>query len=327
MNKMQFVKWLVLLLLVLAGIFSALRLETTNSDAPYPNKPITLIVAYGAGGVTDLGARLFQPYLEQELGVSVRIVNINGKTGWVGWRQLLSASNDGYTLAFINTPSLITGYLNPHNKWAKNLDDFSLIANQVIDYGAIAIRPDETRFTTIRELISYATTHEVTTTSTGIASDDHLVVLKLNKALGTNFIPVHAANTGRLKHGVIGGHIDVYFGNVGELTLPHKTNELRLIALLAPNRFDFLPNVPTFEEAMGVQVYSLAARGIAGPPGLPAERKEFLTAAFVRAMQNEEFKAKMAEAGLVLQPMNAQDFRYLLEKEESDIRGVSSLLE
>ena len=90
MNKMQVVKWLSLLLLVLVGFFYVLRLETTKSEAPYPNKPITLIVAYGAGGVTDLGARLFQPYLERELGVSVRIININGETGWKGWRQLLS---------------------------------------------------------------------------------------------------------------------------------------------------------------------------------------------------------------------------------------------
>ena len=326
MSRMKLAKWLVLLLLIATGFFGVLRFEEPVSDKPYPSKPITLIVSYGAGGVTDLGARILRPYVEKELGVSVRIVNVNGEAGWAGWKQLLVAPADGYTLAYINTPSLITGYLNPYNNRKENLDDFSLIANQVIDYGAIAIRPDETRFTTIRELAEYAAAHEVTTTSTGVASDDHLAVLKMNKVLGTKFVPVHAANTGRLRQGVTGGHIDVYFGNVGELTLSHKAHKLKVIALLAPERSAFLPDVPTLEEGMGATVYSWAARGIAGPPGLPPDKEAVLTAAFLRAMKNEEFATKMAEAGLVLRPMDGAAFRGLLEKDEAGIRGVSGLL-
>lgn len=326
MKKIKMWQWLALLVVGIISFSGLFHYEEQAAEGPYPNKPVTLIVSYGEGGVTDLGARILRPYVEKELGVPVRIVNVNGEAGWAGWKQLLASPADGYTLAYINTPSLITGYLNPQNKRIETMDDFSLIANQVIDYGAIAIRPQETRFHSVDELVAYAVQHEVTATSTGLASDEHLAMLKLNKAFGTNFIAVQAANTGRLKHGVIDGHIDVYFGNVGELTLAHKSGELTVIAVLAPERSEFLPGVPTVEEVTGSRLYSWAARGVAGPAGLPREREEILTAAFINAMNTEDCRKKMQEAGLALRPMDARAFRSLLEKDEASVRSVSGLL-
>lgn len=321
-------QWLII------GIVSLILLMTvtnpTSQDMSlvreYPSKPITVIVAYGAGGATDLGARLLLPYVEEELGIPLRIVNVNGDAGWAGWKQLLDAPPDGYTIAYINTPSLLTGNLNPRTGRHMNIGDLSLIANQVIDYGAIAIRNDEARFTSIGELIEYAGKYEVTATSTGLASDDHLAVLKLNSALHTHFIAAHTANTGKLKEAVIGRHIDVYFGNVGELTLAHKRKELRVIALLAPERSAYLPGIPTLEEELGVKIYSWAARGIAGPPGIAKERVDILTAAFLRAMKNEKFQKEMDDAGLALRPMDSGQFRELLAEDERGVRSVLHLV-
>ena len=326
MKKNRVLQWLMVLAAVAAVLSGVSHYEEKTAEGAYPNKPITLLVSYGAGGVTDLGARILRPYVEKELGVPVRIINVNGEAGWAGWKQLLSSPADGYTLAYINTPSLITGYLNPQNKRTETMDDFVLIANQVVDYGAIAVRPQETRFHSIDELIDYAVQHEVTATSTGLASDEHLAMLKLNKAFGTNFVAVQAANTGRLKHGVIDGHIDVYFGNVGELTLAHKSGELTVVTVLAPERSEFLPDVPTLEEITGSRLYSWAARGVAGPTGLPPEREAVLSAAFLKAMNTEECREKMREAGLALTPMDARSFRVLLENDEASVRSVSGLL-
>ena len=128
----------------------------SKEEEKYPSKPITLIVPFGAGGGTDTGARILMTYVEDELGVPVTIINKTGGTGWVGWSELLKSDPDGYTLAHINTPTLMTGYLNPQLKRSNTIHDFELIANHVLDYGAIAIRIDEKKFSNLDELISFA---------------------------------------------------------------------------------------------------------------------------------------------------------------------------
>ena len=78
----------------------------------YPNKPITLIVPYSAGGSSDVGARLVGKRLEKELGQPVVIENVTGAAGWIGWTKMAKAKPDGYTLSLMNM-TFITSYLNP----------------------------------------------------------------------------------------------------------------------------------------------------------------------------------------------------------------------
>lgn len=301
--------------------------EDFSYNRDYPNKPITVIVSYGPGGATDMGARLLLPYVEQELGVPLHVVNIMGDVGWDGWRKLLESKADGYTIAFINTPSLITGYLNPLKKRQERIEDFSLIANYVVDYGAIAIRPNETRFINLQQLVEYAKEHEVTIASTGIGTNNHIAALKLNKMLGTRFVAVHAVNTGRLMDGVTNEHIDVYIGNIGEVTVPHKKGKLKAIAVMEPERSIYLPDVPTVEEELNVKVYNWAARGLAGPSGMDKEKTDLLEKAFMKAMQNEELNQKMQERGLALRPLSANEFYQLLKEDEQGVMSVVDLLD
>src|SRR5690625_3997890 len=76
--------------------------HSENTAADYPNDTITLIVSFGPGGGTDIGARDLVPYVEEELGVDIHIQNIDGGGGWVGWNDLVNAEPDGYTLGYLN---------------------------------------------------------------------------------------------------------------------------------------------------------------------------------------------------------------------------------
>jgi len=301
--------------------------EDSSPNRAYPNKPITVIVSYGPGGATDMGARLLLPYVEQELGVPLHVVNVMGDVGWEGWMKLLNSKPDGYTIAFINTPSLITGYLNPQAKRDKRIEDFSLIANYVMDYGAIAIRPGETRFVNLQEVVEYARHNQLTITSTGVGTNNHIAILKLNKILGTKFVAVHALNTGRLMAGVTSGHIDVYIGNIGEVTVPHKQGQLKVIAVMEPERSAYLPDVPTVEEELNIKVYNWAARGLAGPGGMDREKIYILEKAFMKAMENEELNQKMQERGLALRPLASQEFYKLLKEDEQGVMSVIDLFD
>jgi tripartite-type tricarboxylate transporter receptor subunit TctC len=300
--------------------------KTGANQEKYPNKPINLIIAYAAGGGTDVGARILMPYVEKELGVPINIINRPGGGGWIGWSELASAKPDGYTIGYINTPNFMTGYLDPKQKREHNLESFAPIANHITDPGAIAIRKDETRFTNIKELIEFAKTNELTATSTGVGSDDHYAALKLNKKFGTKFIPVHNSGSAESQTAVMGGHVDVLFANVGELYNLHHNKEIKIVAVMSQERSPFLPDVPTLKESGFEGVISGSARGIAAPKGVDPEKLEILRAALEKGIKNEEQIKKQGESGLQVDYIDKEEYKQLLKDDEKGVLELRDLL-
>lgn len=324
-NRIWVVCLAVCLVLVLVAGCGGSSTTPAKKDQ-YPSKPINVIVSFAAGGGTDLGARVLLPFVEKNLGGTMNVVNKPGGGGWVGWTELLNGEANGYTIAYINTPNLMTGYLNPEYKRTKTTADFDLIANHVVDYGAIAINSKETRFTNLKELIEYAKKNEVTGSTTGVGSDDHIAMLKINKALGTKLIPVHTKGASDGKAGVMGGHIDLWVANVGEVTVPHKNKELKVIAVMAPQRSKFLPEVQIFDDLGTKGVYSWSARGLAAKKGFPKEMLDKLVDAFEKGMKDPAQIKKMEEMGLEVKFMKGDEYRNFLKSEEDGVKGVFDLL-
>ncbi|WP_077214899.1 tripartite tricarboxylate transporter substrate binding protein [Bacillus dakarensis] len=303
--------------------------ESTDSAAKsetYPNKPINLIIAYSAGGNTDIAARILVPYVEEELGVPINVINKPGGGGWTGWTELLNAEKDGYTIGYINTPNLMTGYLNPEFNRDNSLNDFEPIANHVMDYGIIAVKADDERFNNIDELIEYAKENEVTATTTGYAGDDHISQLRINQTAGTNFVAVHQAGSNEMLASVLGGHVDVLFDNVGGAKTAYENGEIKILAVLAPERSEFIPDVPTLEESGYPDIYSFSARGIAFPAGVDAEKVSIVKEAFVKALENEEQVKKIEDLGYKVYPVNGEEYRTFLEEDEASIIGIKDVL-
>lgn len=290
----------------------------------FPNKPIDVIVSYEAGGVTDVGARILQPYVEEELGQSIRIVNRPGGGGWVGWTALAQAKPNGYTIGFINSPNLMTGYLNPEFDRKQSLESFAPIGNQVTDYGAIAINPNDDRFQTIEELIEYAKENEATATSTGVGSDDHFASLTLNDQFGTKFEAIHNSGSAESRAAVLGGNVDALFANVGEVKPLHDEGELKAIAVMreSEERSPFLEDVPTLPEAGYDGVYSWSSRGLAGPSGIDPGIMETLVAAFEAAIQNQDHIDELAQQGLQVDYRGPEEHMQMLKKDEQRARKL-----
>ncbi len=330
MRKMLGKLAIVVLMLVLAFSLAACG----KSDSPakekakekYPNRPITVFVNYGAGGSSDLGTRALMAVVEKDLGVPINIINKPGAGGWVGWGELLKAKPDGYTISLINTPNLITGYMDPKSGRKESIDSFALIANHVTDPGAIAIRVDEKRFTNMKELIEYAKKNVVTTTSTGVAGDDHIAALKLNKKYGTKFEAVHNRGANETITAVLGGHVDVMFANVGDVKTLHKNKEIKVLAVMADKRSPLLSDIPTLKELGYDGVVSWSARGFAAPKGTDPAIIAVLTAAIERATKNPEHIKKMDEMGLQLDYQNPEELYKSLKREEQGIKDIKDLL-
>jgi tripartite-type tricarboxylate transporter receptor subunit TctC len=190
--------------------------------------------------------------------------------------------------------------MDPKSGRKESIDSFALIANHVTDPGAIAIRVDEKRFTNMKELIEYAKKNVVTTTSTGVAGDDHIAALKLNKKYGTKFEAVHNRGANETITAVLGGHVDVMFANVGDVKTLHKNKEIKVLAVMADKRSPLLSDIPTLKELGYDGVVSWSARGFAAPKGTDPAIIAVLTAAIERATKNPEHIKKMDEMGLQL---------------------------
>lgn len=309
-------------------LLTACGASSPESAEEFPSEPIEVIVGFAAGGGTDLGARQLMPLVEKELGdgADIQVVNEPGAGGWVAWEHALSEDPNGYTLTYLNTPNVQAGYMNPELGRENSADDFTYIANQVTDPGAISIRKDEDRFTDIKSLIEYAKSHELTTTSTGVGSDDHISALQLNKQLGTKFKIVHTEGASEGMASFLGGHIDVLFNNVGEAYQPNEQGELKTVGVLAEEKSEFLPDVPTVEDAGFGPIYGSSSRGIGAPGGMPEDIQNKLADAFKAAIESPEHKKLMDEQGLAINYKEPDAYKDLILEEDKKVENLRDLL-
>lgn len=325
--------FIMLFVLILGACSSNQGASSSNSgdegkkdENNFPNKPISIIVAYDAGGGTDTTARTLAPFIEEELGVPVNIVNKPGGSGWVGWTELGNSKPDGYTLGFLNSPNIAGGLANPSVERTVDLESFDMLGNHVVDPGVIAIRADEERFTNLEELIDFAKSKKLTTNGSGVASDEHLVSLILNDKLETKFETVQFEGTANSLSAFLGGHIDVLVTSAGEAYNLHNSGEIKVIGVTAKERSTFLPDVPTFEEQGFKDVNSQVTRGLAAPKGLDPEIAKTLESAIEKAIKNEEHVKKMEEIGTQVGYLNGEEYKNLLEQDLADITNVKDLL-
>ena len=276
----------------------------------YPTKPVQLMVAYPAGGSTDIAARIVASIAEKELGQSIVVVNKGGAGGQVGWTEMSRVKPDGYYIGFINLPALNTVILDPDRKAAFNIDAFVPVINQVLDPGIIWVKGDSP-YKNLKDLLEAAkrNPHKISAATTGILSDDHLAILMMEEAApGTFFRIVHFEGGAPVMTAVMGGHIEAAFDNVGSVFRRIRTGEVRALAVMDTERSRFLPDVPTMPELGYPSVISSSTRGIAAPKGTPPAVIKRLEQALKKAMDDPEHVKKMEEAGLGLRVMVGEEY-------------------
>jgi len=298
--------------LALGIALTALIVQVTgpSTAADFPARPVQLMVAYPAGGSTDVAARIVAAIAEKQLGQTIVVVNRGGAGGQVGWTDMSRARPDGYYMGFINLPALNTVILDPERKAAFKADAFVPLINQVLDPGIIWIKADSP-YKSLKDLLEAAkrAPNKISAATTGILSDDHLAILMAEEAYpGAIFRIVHLEGGAAQLTAILGGHIDVAFDNVGSVYRRVRTGELRALAVMDTRRSSFLPDVPTTPELGFPTVISNSTRGIAVPKGTPAPIIKKLEQVFKKAMEDPEHVKKMEEAGLALKIMVGEEY-------------------
>jgi tripartite-type tricarboxylate transporter receptor subunit TctC len=269
--------------------------------AAWPERPIRMLVAYSAGGGTDVIARAIAPYIEKYLGGGARIVieNRTGAGGAIGFGALAAAAADGYTIGFINTPNVLT--IPIERKSPFTWESFDLIGNVVDDPGNFAVLA-ASPVTNLDQLAAYARSRpgQVTVGTTGVGSDDHLAMMMFERIAGVkmNHVPFKGASD--VRAATLGRQIDVAAVNIGESLQAIKGGSpLRNLGTMSPARTDLAPDLPTFKE-QGYPIELSSLRGIAAPRGLPADIRERLVGAVRRAAADPEF---IKAAGSMFAPL------------------------
>ena len=294
-------KWLTLALALFTGSVFA---------QAFPTKPVQMMVAYPAGGSTDIAARIVAAIAEKDLGQSIVVMNKGGAGGQVGWTEMSRAKPDGYYIGFINLPALNTVILDPDRKAAFKEDAFVPVINQVLDPGIIWVKGDSP-YKNLKDLIDAAKKNpqKISAATTGILSDDHLAILMMEEAApGAMFRIVHFDGGAPVMTAVMGGHIECAFDNVGSVFRRIRTGELRALAVMDEQRSPFIPDVPTMRELGYPSVISSSTRGIAVPKGTPQPVIKRLEQSLKKAMDDPEHLKKMEEAGLQLRVMVGEDY-------------------
>ena len=277
---------------------------------------------YGAGGGTDITARLLAKDLEPVLGKPVTVENRAGGGGWVGWGALAAARPDGYMLGYLNVPSMYAGYLDRQYNRRESLESFTPLMNHVIDYNVWAVKADSP-FKTLKDVIEAAkkAPDTITITGFGAGGDDHIAILGVQGETGTRFVVVHHKSTAEGKTQVLGGHVQVLAANVSEIAEEVKAGQVRMLGVMATERSRFLPNAPTFKEQGLNQVWSVT-RGIAGPAGLPKEAETKLVAALEQVLNSKEHQQKAEQLSLEPKVIKGEDYRKFLKTNEQDTKKL-----
>jgi tripartite-type tricarboxylate transporter receptor subunit TctC len=284
----------------------------------YPTKPVSLMVAYPAGGSTDVGARILASIAEKDLGQPLVVLNKAGAGGQVGWTELVRQKPDGYYIGFINLPATNTVILDPDRKATFDIGSFTAIINQVLDPGVIYARPDSP-YKSLKDIIEDAKKRpgEVRAGTTGILGDDHLAILMLEEAAKVRFRIVHFDGDSPQLTALLGGQIDVSFLNVGGITPRVKAGQVRPILVMDREKSKFYSDVPTSVEVGYPSVISSSTRGIVGPKGVPEPIIYKLQDAFKKAMGNPEHMEKMDKAGLAVKVMMGDEYgKYIMTLHE-----------
>lgn len=275
----------------------------------YPRRGVQLIVAFAAGGSTDVGARILAAAAEKDLGQTITVVNKGGAGGQLGFTEIARARPDGYTLGFLNLPAVNTIILDPERKAAFGIDSFIPIVNQVLDPGLIWVKGDSP-YKSLKDLVDAAkkAPGTIRACTTGILSDDHLAILMMQEAAKCEFRIVHFDGGAQQLAGIMGGHVDVAFDNVGSIVKRIESGEARGLAVTDVERSKFLPNVPCTKELGYTTVISSSTRGVGAPKGTPADVVKVIETAFLKAINSADMKQKMDAVGLALKPMVGAEY-------------------
>jgi len=293
------------------------------AQAAYPERPITFVVPWGAGGGTDTTARYFAAGLEKELGQPVNVVNRTGGSGVVGHSAIATAPADGYTIGMITVEISMMHWQGLTELTPSSYTPLALVN---ADPAGFTVRIDSP-FKSVKEALDYARANpgKLKASGTGQGGIWHLALAGLmnDAKIPLSAIPwVPSNGAAPAMQDLVAGGVDIVTASLPEARPLIDAGKALPLAVMDTKKSALFPSVPTMKEAAGSSWTVSAWRGIAGPKGMPADVQQRLVAAIKKIWDSKEFKDFATSRGFGMEWAPSAEFATFMAKGDADMGVV-----
>lgn len=297
---------------------TALTVASAASAATWPERPISWVVPYPAGGGSDVIARLVAGDVQQRLGQSVVVENKPGAATIIGATFVAQAKPDGYVVGTADSGTLAYNpslYSNLQYDPAK----FTYIGGLARFPLMLAVN-ENSPFKTLADVIDAARKEpgKLTSASAGSGSPHHLALERFMQRADVKIVHVPYKGASPALQDLLGGQVSLAFVDSAAAASNIKAGKLRVLAVATPKRLDMLPNVPTMAEAGVSDFTAYAWQGLVGPADMPLEVVGKLSTSLVSSLTSREVAQKIVDMGVEPMPMSAEMFKEYAERERAD---------
>ena len=304
----------------LACTLAAAAFAAASAFAAYPERPITLIVPWGAGGGTDATARIIGSLLEKELGQPVNVVNRTGGSGVVGHAAIAQGTPDGYT---IGLATVEIGMMHWQGLTELTGASYTPLGLVNADPAGVQVRADAP-YKNLGDLIAAikANPGKFKASGTGQGGIWHLAIAGMLKDLKVDpaavpWVPSNGAAPG-LQDMVAGG-VEIVPCSLPEARSLIDAGKVRSLAIMDPRPAGLYPNVPTLKQAAGSDWTMAAWRGMVAPKGIPGDVRDRLAAAIKKVYDSKEYKDFMGSRGFGVIYLPPEEFAKFMLKSTNDL--------
>ena len=306
---------------VFAALFSGLALLVSGTAlAAYPERPITLIVPWGAGGGTDATARIIGALMEKELGQPINVVNRTGGSGVVGHQAIASSAPDGYTIGLITVE---IGMMHWQGLTELAGTSYTPIGLVNADPAGLQVRADAP-YKTVKDLVDAikANPGKFKASGTGQGGIWHLAIAGMLKDLKVDpaaapWVPSNGAAPGL--QDLVAGGVEIVPCSLPEARSLIDAGKVKSLAVMDARPSALYPNIPTLKAATGSDWTTAAWRGIAAPKGIPAEATAKLVAVIGKIAASKEYNEFMTSRGFGVIYSGPDDFAKFMAKSDADL--------
>ena len=277
-----------------------------------PTEPVSTIVAYKAGSGTDTTARILSEYATKYLGQTMVIENLEGGSGSIGWTKLADSKSDGYTIGYVNLPTLASNIVEGLADYS--FDDFIPIANHVTETSLIIVSADS-EFETLEDLVEYgkANPGKLKASTNGNKSSNHIGAELFAQSAGFEYTPISYGGTADQLLALRQSEVD--FTSAKEADIASMMSEVKVLGAFSEERLEDLPDVPTLKESGYYDKWYGSARVLAAPKGTPDNIIKFYEDVFKQAMEDPDYVESAKKAGVTTDYRNREETEKLFKEQ------------
>jgi len=296
----------------LLPVLAAAMAFTTGLPAQaFPDKPVTIIVPFGAGGGTDITTRTLAAEMAKALGGDIIVKNTAGAGGTIGTAEVARSKKDGYTIGMMPVGPMTT---QPHlRKLPYSPDSFDYICQAYSAPSSLVVRKDS-KFNNLNDMITYAKANpgKLNFGIQAVGSIPHVAGLGILDATGIKYEFIPFKGSAPTFKAMLDGTVDMFVAHISFLT--KNADQVKSIAMLMDHRVDTAKDLPTAKD-QGIELNFPIWGGLVAPKGLPADVRQQLESACEVGMKSAGFSARMNKLRMPVTFLGGSDYKAFVMSE------------